>query len=193
MNRPKAIIGAARMGCFKKQYLQPPASSLQPIAAPALFRQNGLSTNLGAAMTFQSVRDLDVKGHRVFLRADRNVPLKDGKVTDATRIQETLPTLQCLLDGGASVVLASHLGRPEGKGFEAAYSAAPVAAWLKAQGFDCRLASYVNGPAVEAEAAALKPGQVLLLENLRFEKGETKNDPDFAASLARLADTYVDR
>ena len=142
-------------------------------------------------MAFQSVRDLGVKGHRVFLRADLNVPLKDGRITDATRIQETLPTLKCLLDGGASVVLASHLGRPEGKGFEAAYSAAPVAAWLKEQGFDCRLASYVNGKAVEAEAGALQPGQVLLLENLRFEKGETKNDEAFAASLASLADSYV--
>ena len=142
-------------------------------------------------MGFQSVRDLDVKGHRVFLRADLNVPLKDGQITDATRVRETLPTLKCLLDGGASVVLASHLGRPEGKGFEAAYSAAPVAAWLREQGFDCKLASYVNGETVEAEAAALKPGQVLLLENLRFEKGETKNNPEFAASLARLADTYV--
>ena len=142
-------------------------------------------------MGFQSVRDLDVKGHRVFLRADLNVPLKEGRITDATRIRETLPTLKCLLDGGASVVLASHLGRPEGKGFEAAFSAAPVAAWLKEQGFDCKLASYVNGEAVEAEAAALKPGQILLLENLRFEKGETKNNEDFAASLAKLADTYV--
>ena len=142
-------------------------------------------------MGFQTVRDLEVKGHRVFLRADLNVPLKDGRITDATRIQETLPTLKHLLEGGASVVMASHLGRPEGKGFEAAYSAAPVAAWLKAQGIDCRMASYVNGAAVEAEAAALKPGQVLLLENLRFEKGETKNDEAFAASLAKLADTYV--
>ena len=142
-------------------------------------------------MAFQSVRDLNVKGSRVFLRADLNVPLKEGKITDATRIKETLPTLKCLLDGGASVVLASHLGRPEGKGFEAAYSAAPVAAWLCEQGFDCRLASYVNGEAVEAEAAALQPGQILLLENLRFEKGETKNKEEFAASLARLADTYV--
>lgn len=142
-------------------------------------------------MAFQSVRDLEVKGHRVFLRADLNVPLKDGHITDDTRIRETLPTLRCLLEGGASVVLASHLGRPEGKGFEAAYSAAPVAAWLQAQGIDCRLASYVNGAAVEAEATALKPGQVLLLENLRFEKGETKNQEDFAASLAKLADTYV--
>jgi len=142
-------------------------------------------------MGFQSVRDLDVKGHRVFLRADLNVPMKEGRITDATRVRETLPTLKCLLDGGASVVLASHLGRPEGTGFEAAYSAAPVAAWLKEQGFDCRLASYVNGAAVEAEAAALKPGQILLLENLRFEKGETKNKEDFAAGLAKLADTYV--
>ena len=142
-------------------------------------------------MAFRSVRDLDVKGRRVFLRADLNVPLKEGRITDATRIKETLPTLRCLLEGGAAVVMASHLGRPEGKGFEAAYSAAPVAAWLKDQGFDCRLASYVNGAAVEAEAAALQPGQVLLLENLRFEKGETKNKEDFAASLARLADTYV--
>ena len=112
------------------------------------------------------------------------MPLKDGRITDDTRVRETLPTLKCLLDGGASVVLASHLGRPEGKGFEAAYSAAPVAAWLSSQGFDCRLASYVNGAAVSAEAAALQPGQVLLLENLRFEKGETKNGADFAASLA---------
>ncbi len=142
-------------------------------------------------MGFQSVRDLNVKGHRVFLRADLNVPLKEGRITDATRIKETLPTLKLLLDGGASVVMASHLGRPEGKGFEAAYSAAPVAAWLREQGFDCQLASYVNGPAVEAEAAALKPGQVLLLENLRFEKGETKNKEEFAADLAKLADTYV--
>ena len=142
-------------------------------------------------MAFQSVRDLNVKGSRVFLRADLNVPLKEGNITDATRIKETLPTLKCLLEGGASVVLASHLGRPEGKGFEAAYSAAPVAAWLREQGFDCRLASYVNGEAVEAEAAALQPGQILLLENLRFEKGETKNKEEFAASLARLADTYV--
>ena len=142
-------------------------------------------------MAFQSVRDLNVKGSRVFLRADLNVPLKEGRITDATRVKETLPTLKCLLDGGASVVLASHLGRPEGKGFEAAYSAAPVAAWLSEQGFDCRLASYVNGEAVEAQAAALKPGQILLLENLRFEKGETKNKEEFADSLARLADTYV--
>jgi phosphoglycerate kinase len=150
-------------------------------------------------MAFRGVRDLDVKGLRVFLRADLNVPLKDGAtadaakiVTDATRIRETLPTLRHLLDGGASVVLASHLGRPKGEGFEAAFSLAPVAAWLKGEGFDVKLASGVVGEAVEAEAAALVPGQILLLENLRFDKGETKNRPEFAAALAKLAQAYVD-
>ncbi len=142
-------------------------------------------------MSFNTLKELGAKGLRVFLRADLNVPLKDGVITDPTRIRETLPTLKHLLDQGASVVLASHLGRPKGEGFEAAYSLAPVAAWLKGQGFDVRLASGVVGDAVEAEAMALKPGQVLLLENLRFEKGETKNKPEFAAALAKLADAYV--
>ena len=143
-------------------------------------------------MSFRTLRDLDVKGRRVFLRADLNVPLKDGAITDATRIQETLPTLNRLLQGGASVVLASHLGRPKGKGFEPEFSLAPVAAWLKDKGFDLTLAAGVAGPEVEAQAQALRPGQVLLLENLRFEPGETKNDPEFAKALARLADAYVD-
>jgi len=142
-------------------------------------------------MSFHTLKDLDAKGLRVFLRADLNVPLKDGAITDPTRIRETLPTLKHLLDQGASVVLASHLGRPKGEGFEPAYSLAPVAAWLKGQGFDVRLASGVVGEAVEAEARALKPGQVLLLENLRFEKGETKNKEEFSAALAKLADAYV--
>ncbi len=142
-------------------------------------------------MAFHTLKDLDAKGLRVFLRADLNVPLKDGAITDSTRIRETLPTLNHLLGQGASVVLASHLGRPKGEGFEAAFSLAPVADWLKAQGFDVRLASGVVGESVEAEAKALKPGQVLLLENLRFEKGETKNKEEFAAALAKLADAYV--
>ncbi len=142
-------------------------------------------------MGLRTLKNLDAKGLRVFLRADLNVPLKDGVITDATRIRETLPTLTHLLDQGASVVLASHLGRPKGEGFEAAYSLAPVCAWLKAQGLDVRLASGVVGDAVETEAKALKPGQVLLLENLRFEKGETKNNPEFAAALAKLTDAYV--
>jgi len=143
-------------------------------------------------MPFRTLRDIDVKGHRVFLRADLNVPLKEGVIKDATRITETLATLRHLLDGGASVVLCSHLGRPKGEGFEAEFSMAPVAAYLKGLGLDVTLASGVTGEKVEAEAAALKPGQVLLLENLRFDKGETKNKEEFAKALARLADTYVD-
>jgi phosphoglycerate kinase len=145
----------------------------------------------GAFMGFQSARDLAVKGHRVFLRADLNVPLKGGAITDATRVRETLPTLKLLLDGGASVVLASHLGRPKGEGFEAAFSLNPVAEWLKRQGLDVSLAKGVVGAEVETQAQALKPGQVLLLENLRFEKGETKNAEAFSLSLSRLADSYV--
>ncbi|WP_005032335.1 phosphoglycerate kinase [Holophaga foetida] len=144
-------------------------------------------------MAFRTLQELDVKGHRVFFRADLNVPIKEGKITDATRITETLASLKHLLEGGASVVLASHLGRPEGIGYEEAYSMAPVAAYLKEQaGLDVKLASGVTGEAVEAEAKALEPGQVLLLENLRFDKGETKNRAEFAQALARLADTYVD-
>ncbi len=142
-------------------------------------------------MGFRTLKELDAKGLRVFLRADLNVPLKNGAITDPTRIRETLPTLQFLLGQGASVVLASHLGRPKGDGFEAAFSLAPVATWLKGEGFDVKLASGVVGDAVAAEARALKPGQVLLLENLRFQKGETKNNPEFAAALAGLAEAYV--
>src|SRR5512145_2867497 len=126
-------------------------------------------------MPFRSIKDLDVKGHRVFLRADLNVPVKNGVVKDAMRIRETLPTLQYLLDHGASVVLASHLGRPKGEGTEPPYSLAPVAAWLKSEGFDIRMSSGVIGEKVEAEAKALQPGQILMLENLRYHKGETRN------------------
>lgn len=143
-------------------------------------------------MGFQSVRDLSVAGKRVFLRADLNVPLHQGAITDATRIESTLPTLDLLLKGGASVVLASHLGRPAGTGFEAAFSMKPVAAWLEAKGYPVTLAPGVTGEAVESAAKALRPGQALLLENLRFDKGETKNAPEFASALARLADAYVD-
>lgn len=142
-------------------------------------------------MAFRTLNDLALQGHRVLLRADLNVPIKEGRVKDATRIQETLPTLRFLLEGGASVVLCSHLGRPEGTGFQPEFSLAPVAEWLKAKGFDVTLAPAVTGEAVEAAARALKPGQVLLLENLRFDKGETKNKPEFCEALARLADTYV--
>lgn len=140
---------------------------------------------------FRTLDQLNVQGLRVFLRADLNVPLKNGIIQDATRIEETLPTLQYLLKNGASVVMASHLGRPEGTGYEAAYSLAPVATWLKEHGLDIKLASGVTGEAVEAESRQLKAGQVLLLENLRFDKGETKNKEEFCQGLRKLADAYV--
>ena len=143
-------------------------------------------------MAFQSVRDLSIAGKRVFLRADLNVPIQDGAITDATRIEATLPTLDFLLKGGASIVLASHLGRPKGEGFEEAFSMKPVAAWLQTKGYKLSLAPGAVGESVEAAAKALKPGEILLLENLRFDKGETKNKEDFAAGLAKLADAYVD-
>jgi len=141
-------------------------------------------------MAYKTLRDLEIKGHRVLLRADLNVPLKGGIIMDATRIAASRPTLAFLLEGGASVVLCSHLGRPKGTGFEQEFSMAPVAEYLKAQGLDLRLASGVVGAQVEAEARALERGQVLLLENLRFNPGETENTPEFAKALANLADTY---
>jgi len=143
-------------------------------------------------MAFKTLRDIEIKGHRVLLRADLNVPLKGGIIMDATRIAASRPTLAFILEGGASVVLCSHLGRPKGTGFEQEFSMAPVAEYLKAQGLDLRLASGVVGAQVEAEARALERGQVLLLENLRFNPGETENTPEFAKALANLADTYVD-
>ena len=142
-----------------------------------------------------TVRDLDVKGKRVFIRVDYNVPLeeKDGKmvITDATRIVETLPTLKLLIEKGARLVLTAHLGRPKGKR-EATMSLAPVAVKLsellgKPVGFidDC------IGEKVEAGVAALKDGELVLLENVRYYNEEEANDPAFAAKLAKVADVYV--
>jgi phosphoglycerate kinase len=153
--------------------------------------ENGAEPIGRCRMSFRSIEEMDVNGHRVFLRADLNVPVKDGVVKDPTRIRETLPTLKYLLDHGASVVLASHLGRPQGTGFEEAFSLAPVATWMKGQGFDVTLASGVVGERIVKLAEVLEPGQILLLENLRFDKGETKNREDFCKALARMADTYV--
>jgi phosphoglycerate kinase len=136
--------------------------------------------------------ELDVAGKRVFLRADLNVPLHDGRVQDELRIAASIPTLRRLLDRGASVVLASHLGRPKGPD-DAATSMRPVAARLQELlGQDVLTARDVVGPDAVAAAAALVPGQVLLLENLRWEPGETKGDAALAARLAGLADCYVD-
>ena len=135
--------------------------------------------------------DLDVSGKRVLMRVDYNVPLKDGVITDDNRIRQSLPTLQMALDGGASLVICSHLGRPKGAP-EAQYSLKPVAARLaELLGREVKMAPDCIGPEVAAMAEALKPGEVLLLENLRFHAGETKNDPDFSRQLAALGQVYV--
>jgi triosephosphate isomerase (TIM) len=139
----------------------------------------------------RSLTDYPLAGKRVLVRVDFNVPLADGAVTDDTRIRAALPTITYLLDQGCSVVLASHLGRPKGQVVEA-LRMAPVAARLaELLGRPVATVDDCVGPAVEAAALALAPGQVLLLENLRFHAGETDDDPAFAAQLARLAQVYV--
>ncbi len=139
----------------------------------------------------KTVKDLDVSGKKVFVRVDFNVPIKDGVVGDDTRIRAALPTIQYLLDQGAAVILASHLGRPKG-GPDPKYSLKPVAEHLaKLISKPVAFAEDCIGPAAEAAAEALKPGQVLVLENTRFQPEEEKNDEQMARGLAALADLYV--
>jgi phosphoglycerate kinase len=136
--------------------------------------------------------DLDVAGRRVLVRADLNVPLRDGAVADDLRIAASLPTLQHLLERGAAVIVCSHLGRPAGPG-DLGTSLRPVAARLAALlGRDVMLAGDVAGEDARARAAALRPGEILLLENVRWEQGETEGDRGLAERLAALADLYVD-
>src|SRR5437773_2941261 len=143
-------------------------------------------------MNKKTVRDVDVRGKRVLVRVDFNVPLDaERHITDDTRIRASLPTIQYLLDNGAAVNLMSHLGRPKGAVNEK-YSLAPAAERLSTLlGRSVQMAPDSVGPQVEAQAKALQPGQVLLLENLRFHKEEEKNNPDFARQLAMLGQVYV--
>ena len=143
-------------------------------------------------MAIQTIESLNAAGKRVLVRVDFNVPIKDGVVTDDTRIQAALPTVKKLLDQGARVILMSHRGRPSGTGYEAEYSLAPVAAKLSdILGIEVAFAADTVGPDAQAKAAALQDGQVLILENLRFDKREKKNDPEFCQELAKLAEVYV--
>ncbi|MGA8804078.1 MAG: phosphoglycerate kinase [Solirubrobacterales bacterium] len=137
-----------------------------------------------------SVRDADVEGKRVLLRADLNVPLENGEVADDTRIRASLPTIELLRERGASIVLVSHLGRP--KDHDPSLTMAPVAKRLaELLGAPVEQAPAVVGDDVKAMAEKLGQGDVLMLENSRFEEGETKNDPALAEALAGLADLYV--
>jgi phosphoglycerate kinase len=148
---------------------------------------------VAAELTFAkaSVRDAEVDGRRVLVRVDFNVPLAEGKVADDSRIRAAIDTIELLRDRGTKLILVSHLGRPDGP--DPALSMAPVAARLaELIGTDVRSAPAVAGPEAEAAVEELGPGDVLMLENSRFEPGETKNDAELAGALARLADVYVD-
>ncbi len=139
----------------------------------------------------KTVRDMDFKGKKALVRVDFNVPIKEGVVSDDTRIQAALPTIQYLLDQGAAVILCSHLGRPK-EGPDPQFSMKPTAEHLsKLLGKPVAFAEDCVGPVAEEAASKLKPGDILVLENTRFHKGETKNDPEMAKQLAALADVYV--
>jgi phosphoglycerate kinase len=144
-------------------------------------------------MAKKTIREVDVAGKRALIRVDFNVPIEEGKITDDRRIRMALPTIRSALEHGASVVLMSHLGRPAGVGYEASESLKPAAerlAQLLAKAVLFPSNDCVDGPAAAA-VAALKPGQVLLLENLRFHRAEKKGDAAFAAKLAVYGDLYV--
>lgn len=139
-----------------------------------------------------SVDDLDARGKRVLVRVDFNVPVSDGVCTDDTRIRAALPTINKLVEGGARVILMSHLGRPAGEGFEEKFTLRPAALRLaELLGKPVAFASDTIGEDARAKVAALQDGQVLVLENLRFDKREKKNNPAFCEELASLGDAYV--
>lgn len=142
-------------------------------------------------MNKKSVKDVDLKGKKVFCRVDFNVPMQDGQITDETRIRAALPTIQYLQEQGAKVMLASHLGRPKGQVVEE-LRLTPVAKRLsELLGTDVKKADEAYGDSVKALVSEMNEGDVVLLENVRFYAGEEKNDPELAKSFAELADVYV--
>lgn len=142
-------------------------------------------------MNKKSVRDIDVKGKRVFVRVDFNVPLEDGKITDDTRIRETLPTIQYLAEQGAKIILASHLGRPKGEVVESMRLTPAANRLSELLGKPVKKLDESIGEQVQAEINRMNDGDIVVLENVRFHKGEEKNDPELAKAFAALADVYV--
>ena len=140
----------------------------------------------------KTIDELNAAGKRVLVRVDFNVPVSDGIVTDDTRIRAALPTIKKLVEGGARVVLMSHLGRPAGEGYEEKFTLKPAADKLaEITGYQVAFASDTIGDDAQAKVAALEDGQIVVLENLRFDKREKKNNPEFCAELAKLGDVYV--
>ncbi|TCZ75980.1 phosphoglycerate kinase [Paenibacillus albiflavus] len=142
-------------------------------------------------MNKKSVRDVEVSGKKVFVRVDFNVPMENGHITDDTRIRETLPTIKYLVERGAKVILASHLGRPKGKFVDEMRLTQAGVRLSELLGKPVAKADEAIGDAVKAQVAAMNDGNVLLLENVRFYEGEEKNDAELAKSFAELADLYV--
>ncbi|MEC0204026.1 Phosphoglycerate kinase [Paenibacillus sp. GM2FR] len=142
-------------------------------------------------MNKKSVRDVEVSGKRVFVRVDFNVPLEDGKITDDTRIRETLPTIKYLVEQGAKVILASHMGRPKGEVVESLRLTPASQRLSELLGKPVAKADEAVGEAVKAQVEKLQNGDVLVLENVRFYAGEEKNDPELAKQFAELADLFV--
>lgn len=139
----------------------------------------------------KTIRDFDLKGKKVFIRVDFNVPLEGGVIQDDTRIIEALPTIEYAIKAGGKVILCSHLGRPKGKRIPE-LSLKPVYEYLRKKiSFPVKFLEEITGDTAERELAELRDGEVLLLENIRFYEGETKNDPEFAKLLSKFADVYI--
>ena len=144
------------------------------------------------AFTKKTVRDADVDGKRVLMRVDFNVPLKDGVVTDDTRVRAAIPTIKYLKEHNAKIILMSHLGRPDGTGFQPELSLRPAAEKLaELTGYDVKFVEDTYGEKATEAVAALQPGDILVLENVRFDKREKKNDPEIAKKLASYGDIFV--
>ncbi|WP_339060394.1 phosphoglycerate kinase [Tepidibacillus marianensis] len=142
-------------------------------------------------MNKKSVRDIDLKGKRVFCRVDFNVPMQEGKITDDTRIRAALPTIEYIIEQGGKAILASHLGRPKGKVVEEMRLTSVAARLSELLGKEVKKLDEAIGPVVESAIAEMNNGDIILLENVRFYAGEEKNDPELAKSFAELADVYV--